>query len=93
MPADTIVNISHMTSLTNHLPRSATEPLSLISLVVGVLGLTLGYVFAVVGLMLLFGLAPVEPKSTTDALIVFGLGTAVIVLGYFGLRGFMRLAY
>lgn len=93
MPADTIVNISHMTSLANQLPRSASGPLSLASLAVGVLGLTLGFVFAMVGLMLLLGLAPAEPKTTTDAVIVFGLGAAVLVLGYAGLKGFMRFAY
>lgn len=81
-----------MSTLKERLPASTLQPLGIGSLLLGVAGLTIGYILLLLGVTFVYGLAPHEIPFA-DSLIVFAIGLLSSVLGYLGLKGFMHFSY
>jgi hypothetical protein len=75
------------------IPTEAKGPLGFASLVVGILGVVIGYIFMMLGMTLYFDLNPTVSLTDTGSLIVVAAGLVAVVVGYLGWRGFMRFAY
>lgn len=75
------------------IPDGARGPLGFASLVIGVLGVVVGYIFMMLGTTLYFDLNPTVSLTNTGSLKVVATGLGALVIGYLGWRGFMRLAY
>lgn len=81
-----------MSTLKEAVPSSVRGPVGIGSLIVGVFGLTIGYILFVLGVSLVYDLAP-HTVSTTEGGMVVLTGIGLAVLGYAGLRGFMYFSY
>lgn len=81
-----------MGRLKEHVPPGARGPVGVGSLLIGVLGFTIGYILVVLGIALVYDLAPHE-VPTYDAVMVFLIGAVLVVSGYLGLKGFMYFSY
>lgn len=81
-----------MVSLKERVPSSARGPVSVGSLLVGVAGFTVGYILLVLGISFIYDLAPHE-LPLFDGLVITGIGVALLVAGYAGLKGFMYFSY
>jgi glycopeptide antibiotics resistance protein len=79
-------------STSQRLPSAIEGPLGVVSLIVGILGAVLGYIFVVLGVTMYFDLNSIT-ISNTQSLIIVATGVVAIVLAYAGWRGFMRFAY
>jgi hypothetical protein len=79
-------------STSQRLPGTIEGPLGVVSLIVGILGAVLGYIFVVLGVTMYFDLNSIT-ISNTQSLIIVATGVVAIVLGYAGWRGFMRFVY
>lgn len=75
-------------------PQPLRGPVSLLSLGLGILGVSLGYILTILGITLYFDLNGLdEAITTTESVSVIVAGLAILVVGYFGWRGFMYFAY
>lgn len=75
-------------------PPQLRGPVSLLSIGLGILGITLGYVLTILGITLYFDLNGLDEAITaTESAVVIVAGLALLVVGYFGWRGFMYFAY
>lgn len=81
-----------MSTLKERLPASTLQPIGIGSLLVGVAGLTIGYVLLILGITFVYDLAPHE-LPLVDSLLVLVAGLVCAVLGYAGLKGFMHFSY
>jgi len=82
-----------MVSVAGRLPDALRGPVSVLSLVVAVLGVTVGYVVVLWGLSLVFDMQGYGAAITTGgALAVVAGGLVSLAVGYAGWRGFMRIA-
>lgn len=75
------------------IPADARGPLGFVSLVIGVLGVIIGYIFVMLGITLYFDLNPTVSLTNAGSIVVIITGLGALVIGYLGWRGFMRLAY
>lgn len=83
-----------MATLRERVPQSLRGPVSIASLGLGMLGITVGYMLTIFGVTLYYDLNGFGPDITTgESFLVIGIGLAVLVVGYFGWRGFMYFAY
>lgn len=74
------------------LPAAAKGPLGLASLVLGIVGAVVGYVFVVLGITMYFDLNSLT-ISNTQSIVIVVAGFVCLAVAYAGWRGFMRLAY
>lgn len=81
-----------MSTLKERLPASTLQPIGIGSLLVGVAGLTIGYVLLILGVTFVYDLAPHE-LPLFDSLMVLVVGVVSSVVGYAGLKGFMHFSY
>ncbi|WP_435153273.1 hypothetical protein [Haladaptatus sp. DFWS20] len=82
-------------ALKNSVPKSLRGPVGLLSIVVALLSVVIGYIYLLFGLSLYFELIP-QMKSTmttTESLIVIAGGVVFVLTGYAGWRGFNYFAY
>lgn len=83
-----------MVTLRERVPQSVRGPVSIVSLAMGMLGITIGYILTVFGVTLYYDLNGFgEEITTVESVVVIGVGVAILVLGYLGWRGFMYFAY
>jgi len=83
-----------MVTLRERVPQHLRGPVSIVSLGVGMLGITTGYILTIFGVTLYYDLNGFGPDITaTESFVVIGIGVAVTVIGYLGWRGFMYFAY
>lgn len=75
------------------IPAAVRGPLGFASLVVGVLGVVVGYIFTMLGATLYFDLNPTVSLTDIGSLVVVATGLGGLLVGYLGWRGFMRFAY
>lgn len=76
------------------IPERLHWPVGVLSIIVCMVGITLGYVLISLGVTLYFDLNGFGPEFTdTDALVVIGFGVVAAVLGYLGWRGFLKYSY
>lgn len=75
------------------MPKAIHDPLALLSIGLMIVGLTVGYIFVMIGLNVYFGLVLPEALTDIDALIVTATGVASVAAGYAGWRGFMYFSY
>lgn len=81
-------------TLRNSLPEKVARPVGLGSLLVMILGLAFGYVLFMTGLSTYFGhTVPADDLSSLEAVAVSGIGVGLVVLGYFGWKGFLYFSY
>ncbi|SIR03276.1 hypothetical protein SAMN05421858_1185 [Haladaptatus litoreus] len=82
-------------ALKNSVPRSLRGPVGLLSIVVALLGVIIGYIYVLFGISLYFKLIPQmeSTMSTGESLIVLVTGIVFFVIGYAGWRGFNYFAY
>ncbi|WP_049970840.1 hypothetical protein [Haladaptatus cibarius] len=82
-------------ALKNSVPRSLRGPVGLLSIMVALLGIIVGYIYVLFGISLYFKLIPQmeSTMSTGESLIVLVTGIAFFGLGYAGWRGFNYFAY
>lgn len=81
-----------MSALKSRIPQSARGPVGVGSLLIGVLGFSVGYVLFVLGVTFFYDLAP-HQISTLDSVIIALLGIAFLGVGYAGIKGFMHFSY
>lgn len=82
-----------MVSVAERIPERLRGPASVLSLGLGILGVTVGYVVVLWGLSLVFDMQGYGAQITTaGALAVVAGGVACLAVGYAGWRGFMRIA-
>ncbi|GAB3415749.1 hypothetical protein GCM10027435_12310 [Haloparvum alkalitolerans] len=81
-----------MSTIKERLPASALQPVGIGSLLLGVAGLTIGYILLILGITFVYGLAPHE-LPLVDSLLVLATGLVSALLGYAGLKGFMHFSY
>jgi hypothetical protein len=74
-------------------PSKVWGPLGFASLVVGILGVVVGYIFVMLGMTLFFDLNPTVSLTDAGSLVVIAVGLGAVVVGYLGWRGFVRFAY
>ena len=79
-------------SVEQRIPKSLVGPLGIVSLVVGLAGIVLGYIFTVIGITLFFGLNGLQGVTRVDAVIVIASGIVCVGIAYLGYKGFMRYA-
>lgn len=82
-----------MVTLKEQVPKPLRGPMGLVSLVVGVLGISVGYIITLLGLSLYFDLTLPNQISAGESLVVLAVGLVALAVGYFGWRGFMYFAY
>lgn len=83
-----------MVTIRERVPPIARGPVSVVSLGLGVIGITLGYVITLLGITLYFDLHSVDKSLTAiESMVVIVIGLAFFVIGYLGWRGFMYFAY
>lgn len=75
------------------IPAEVRGPLGFVSLVIGILGIVIGYIFTMLGVTLYFDLNPTVSLTNTGSLIVVATGLGALIIGYLGWRGFMQFAY
>lgn len=74
------------------LPSAVKGPLGLGSLVLGIVGAVVGYVFVILGITMYFDLNSLT-ISNTQSMVIVVAGFVSLAVAYAGWRGFMRLAY
>ena len=79
-------------SVRQRVPEPLRGPLGAASLVVGVVGAVLGYVFTVLGVTLLFNLND-KGLTNVQSATVIATGLALVATAYFGYKGFMTFGY
>ena len=68
--------------------------MSILALCLGILGILFGYIITVLGITLYFDLNGLgDAITTTESVAVMAIGLAALLIGYLGVRGFMRFAY
>lgn len=83
-----------MATLRERVPAPLEMPVGLSALVVGILGIGIGYILTLMGLVLVFGLHGIAEELTTiESLTVTAIGILVVAVGVAGWRGFMYFAY
>ncbi|WP_266076531.1 hypothetical protein [Haladaptatus caseinilyticus] len=82
-------------ALKNRVPKSLRGPVGLLSIVVALLGVIIGYIYLLFGLSLYFKLVPQmeSTMTTTESLVVIAGGVVFFGIGYAGWRGFNYFAY
>lgn len=66
--------------------------MGMVSLVLGVVGAVVGYVFVILGVTMYFDLNSITISNTQSVIIVV-TGVLALAVAYAGWRGFMRFAY
>jgi hypothetical protein len=74
-------------------PSEVRGPLGFASLIIGILGVVVGYIFVMLGTTLFFDLNPTVSLTDTGSFVVIAVGVGAVVVGYLGWRGFVRFAY
>lgn len=82
-----------MTAVKERVPKAIHDPLALVSITLMIVGLTVGYIFVMVGINVYLELILPEALSTTDGIVVTATGVACLAAGYLGWRGFMIFSY
>ncbi len=82
-----------MTTLRERVPKPLRTPLGILSYLIALVGIAVGYVLVMLGLILYYDLALDEAINSTEALTVLGIGIVVAVIGYLGIKGFMYFSY
>jgi len=83
-----------MTTLKEQVPKPLRTPVGLLSYIVGIVGATVGWVLATLGVTLLLELQGLGDSITTmESVTVIVTGVVVAVIGYYGLRGYMYFSY
>ncbi len=82
-------------ALKNRVPKSFRGPIGLLSIIVALLGVIIGYIYLLFGLSLYFELIPQmdDTMTSTESLIVIGTSIVFLLIGYSGWRGFNYFAY
>ncbi|WP_227354756.1 hypothetical protein [Haladaptatus salinisoli] len=82
-------------ALKSRVPKPLRGPIGLISIVVALLSVIVGYIYFLFGLSLYFKLIPQmdDTMTTSESLVVIAAGVALLGLGYAGWRGFNYFAY
>ncbi|WP_458185390.1 hypothetical protein [Haladaptatus sp. NG-WS-4] len=82
-------------ALKNRVPRALRGPVGLLSIIVALLGIVIGYIYLLFGLSLYFELIPQmrATMTTTESLVVIAGGVVCLIIGYAGWRGFNYFAY
>lgn len=80
--------------LRQRVPEPLIGPLGVLSLIVGLIGLVIGYIITMVGITAVYNLNGLAEQglAQTDAYIVVVVGLAFFGLAYAGYRGFMTFA-
>lgn len=74
--------------------RRFQGPISFLTLVVGALSFVLSYILVTLGVTLYFDLHGFGDQITAvDSLIIVAMGFGFAVVGYFGYKLFLRVAY
>jgi hypothetical protein len=79
------------TSVRQRVPQSLVGPLGFLSLLVGIIGIVLGYIITMVGLTTYWDLNGLG-ISSTESFTIIGIGLALFFVAYLGYRGFMTFA-
>jgi TRAP-type C4-dicarboxylate transport system permease small subunit len=83
-----------MVTLKERVPKSLRTPVSLLSILIGLVGLTVGYIFTLSGLAAYYKLLGIPGGiSSIDSLIIFGAGIFLLGVAYMGFKGFMYFSY
>lgn len=89
-------------SVRQRIPKPLRGPIGFLSLFVMIAGMAIGYVLSLLGVTLYFNMAGIdtnlppgqaEAVTPVESVIVIAIGIGLIVLGYFGWRGFNYFAY
>ncbi len=80
--------------LRQRVPERLIGPLGIVSLLLGLIGLVVGYIVTMVGITTIYNLNGLAEQglAQTDAYIITGVGLSFFVLAYAGYRGFMTFA-
>ncbi len=79
------------TSVRQRVPQSLIGPLGFLSLLVGIIGVVLGYIITMVGLTTYWDLNGLG-ISSMESFTIIGIGLAFFFAAYLGYRGFMTFA-
>lgn len=83
-----------MAVLKEQVPKPLRTPVGVLSYAVGLLGVVVGYILVLLGTTLYFDLHGLgEQISDLEALTVLALGVGALLVGYFGVKGFMYFSY
>ncbi|MGA9400932.1 hypothetical protein [Haladaptatus sp.] len=82
-------------ALKTSVPKPLRGPIGLLSIIIALLGIVIGYIYLLFGLSLYFNLIPQMADTMTggESLVVIVTGVALFVVGYAGWRGFNYFAY
>ncbi len=82
-------------ALKTSVPKSLRGPIGLLSIVVALLGVVIGYIYFLFGLSLYFKLIPqmTDTMTSGESFVVIATGIVLFVVGYAGWRGFNYFAY
>lgn len=81
-----------MSALKSRIPQSARGPVGVGSLLLGLVGFTVGYVLTLLGITFFYDLAP-HTIPTLDSVIIVAIGVGLLGFGYAGIKGFMHFSY
>jgi len=79
-------------SVRQRVPDALRGPLGAASLLVGIAGAVLGYIFTMLGVTLVFGLND-KGLTTVQSATVIATGLALVGVAYAGYKGFMTFGY
>lgn len=82
-----------MTTLRERVPKPLRTPVGILSYLIALVGIAIGYVLVMLGLVLYYDLALDQHINNTESLIVLAVGIVVFVIGYLGIKGFMYFSY
>ncbi|PSP75705.1 hypothetical protein BRC81_15080 [Halobacteriales archaeon QS_1_68_20] len=82
-----------MTTLRDRVPKPLRTPVGILSYLIALVGIAVGYVLVMLGLVLYYDLALDEHINSTEALTVLAVGIVVSIIGYLGIKGFMYFSY
>lgn len=80
-------------SVREQVPKSLRMPIGFLSIALMIVGITMGYIFTMFGITLIFDLNALRGVSTTEAVSVTLFGVGSLIAGYFGWKGFLYFSY
>jgi len=82
-----------MATLKERVPKPIRGPVGVLSYIVGLIGMTIGYILVMLGIILFFDLMLEDAISQTEAVTILVAGAVTAVIGYVGVKGFMYFSY